>query len=162
MSENKIEIKFSDEQLKEIQHLIDHYPQKKAALGDVTYMAQETFGVLTEEVELYIAELLDLPVTYVHQVLSFYTLYRRQPIGRNLLMLCDNISCMLCGAEELVEHLKHKLGIQPGETTPDGKITFWTVECLGACEMAPMVLLGGKFHGKLTREKLDEIIDNLD
>ena len=155
-------VAFNDKQLKVIDHLINHYPQKKAALGDVLHLALETFGHISPEVEEYVAELMDLPVTYVHQVVSFYTLYLRKPVGKYHLMLCDNVSCMICGAGELVEHLEKKLGIEAGETTADGKFTLWTVECLGACEMAPMILINDRFYGRLTPAKLDELLEGLE
>ena len=155
-------VAFNEKQLKVVHHLIEHYPQKKAALGDVLHLAQETFGLISPEVEEYVAELMDLPVNYVHQVVSFYTLYFRKPVGKYHLMLCDNISCMLCGAVELVEHLKKKLGIEVGETTADGKFTLWTVECLGACETAPVIMINDKYYGHLTLEKLDELLEGLE
>jgi len=152
-------VQFDDEKLEQVQHLIEHYPQKKAAIGDVLYLAQKQFGHITPEVEIYIASLLDLPASYVHQVVTFYVMYLQKPVGRHLIMLCDNVSCLLCGAEDLVARIREKLGIGPGETTPDNKFTLWTVECLGACEMAPNLLLDEKFHGNLTPEKLDRILD---
>lgn len=155
-------IAFSEEQKNLVRNMIERLPDKKAALGDVIHMAMEQFGHLGPEVEEYIASLMDLPVTYVHEVVTFYNMYIQEPVGRYHLMLCDNVSCMLCGAEDLVSHLKKKLGIGPGETTPDGKFTLWTVECLGACEMAPVVMVDHRFHGNLTPEKLDKLLDSLE
>jgi len=151
-------VAFTEDKLKIVHHLLEHYPQKKAALGDVLHLAQETFGHISPEVEEYVAGLMDLPVNYVHQVVSFYTLYLRKPVGKYHLMLCDNVSCMICGAGALVEHLKKKLGIEVGETTADGKFTLWTVECLGACEMAPVIMINDRYYGNLTPEKLDELL----
>ncbi|MFC1613685.1 NADH-quinone oxidoreductase subunit NuoE [Gemmatimonadota bacterium] len=155
-------VAFDDKQLKVVHHLLEHYPQKKAALGDILHLAQEAFGHLSPEVEEYVAGLIDLPVNYVHQVVSFYTLYLRKPAGKYHLMLCDNVSCMICGAGELAEHLKKRLGIEVGETTGDGRFTLWTVECLGACETAPMIMINEKFYGPLTVEKLDSLLDGLE
>ena len=158
----KMAIAFSEQQKKLIQNMLERLPDKKAAVGDVIHMAIEEFGHVGKEVEEYIASLLDLPVTYVHEVVTFYNMYIQEPVGRYHLMLCDNVSCMLCGAEDLLGHLKTRLGIAPGETTPDGKFTLWTVECLGACEMAPMIMIDHKFHGNLTPEKLDKLLDSLE
>jgi NADH-quinone oxidoreductase subunit E len=155
-------IAFSEEQKKLIHSLIERLPDRKAAVGDVIHMALEEFGCVSREAEEHIAGLLDLPVTYVHEVVSFYTMYIQEPVGRHHLMLCDNVSCMLCGAEGLLAHLKEKLGIGPGETTGDGKFTLWTVECLGCCEMAPVVLVDHQFHGNLTTQKLDQLLDSLE
>jgi len=155
-------VAFSEKEKKAIENLIQRYPQKRAAIGDVLYMAQERFGHLSTEVEEYVAELLDLPPSYVHQVVTFYNMYLRQPVGKYLLMVCDNVSCMLCGAEDILGHLKNKLGIEVGQTTEDGKFTLWTVECLGACEMAPMLAVNGKYYGNLTPRKVDEILESLE
>ncbi|MBW7995187.1 MAG: NAD(P)H-dependent oxidoreductase subunit E [Candidatus Glassbacteria bacterium] len=152
-------VSLPEKEEKRVAELIGHYPEKRAAIGDVLYIAQQHFGHLGPEVEFYVAGMLDLPVTYVHQVVTFYNMYLQQPVGENLIMLCDNVSCTLCGAAGLVEHVRNKLGIAPGETTEDNKFTFWTVECLGACELAPCLLIGEKLFGRMTPEKLDEAID---
>jgi len=128
----------------------------------VLYLAQECFGSLTPEVEEYVAGVMDLPVSYVHQVVTFYTMYLRKPLGRYHLTLCDNVSCMLSGAEDLLGHIKKKLGLEVGETTKDGKFTLWTVECLGACELAPVLMVGDKLYGNLTAEKIDNLLDSLE
>ena len=145
-----------------VEEMIQHYPHKKAAIGDVLYLAQKHFGHLTPEVELYVAELLDLPAAYVHQVVTFYSMYLEKPVGKYLIMLCDNVSCMLCGAGDLLAGIKEKLEIEVGETTGDGKFTLWTVECLGACELAPAIMINDKLHGNLTPKKLDRLLDSLE
>jgi NADH-quinone oxidoreductase subunit E len=145
-----------------VEEMIRHYPHKKAAIGDVLYLAQKHFGYLTPEVELYVAGLLDLPAAYVHQVVTFYSMYLEKPVGKYLIMLCDNVSCMLCGAEDLLARIKEKLEIEVGETTGDGKFTLWTVECLGACELAPAIMINDKLHGNLTPEKLNRLLDSLE
>ena len=145
-----------------VEEMIRHYPHKKAAVGDVLYLAQKHFGYLTPEVEHYVADLLDLPAAYVHQVVTFYSMYLEKPVGKYLITLCDNVSCMLCGAEDLLAGIKEKLEIEVGETTRDGKFTLWTVECLGACELAPAIMINDKLHGDLTPEKLDRLLDSLE
>lgn len=155
-------VSFSEQQLNLIRSMMERLPDRKAALGDVIHMAIEEFGHVNPEAEQYIAGLMDLPASFVHEVVTFYNMYIQEPVGRHHLMLCDNVSCMLCGAEGLVAHLKERLVIAPGETTADGKFTLWTVECLGACEMAPEVLVDHKFYGNLTVKKLDELLDSLE
>jgi NADH-quinone oxidoreductase subunit E len=155
-------VSFSEQQLNLIRSMMERLPDRKAALGDVIHMAIEEFGHMGPVVEQYIADLMDLPASYVHEVVTFYNMYIQEPVGRHHLMLCDNVSCMLCGAEGLVAHLKKRLGIAPGETTADGRFTLWTVECLGVCEMAPAVLVDHRFYGNLTAAKLDELIDSLE
>lgn len=145
-----------------VEEIIRHYPHKKAAIGDVLHLAQKHFGYINPEVELYVAELLGLPAAYVHQVVTFYSMYLEKPVGKYLIMLCDNVSCLLCGAEDLLARIREKLEIAPGETTADGKFTLWSVECLGACELAPAVMINEKLHGNLTPEKLDRLLDSLE
>ena len=154
-------VSLPEKEEQKVAEIVSHYPQKRAAIGDVLYIAQQHFGHLGPEVELYIASLMDLPVTFVHQVVTFYTMYLKKPVGENLIMLCDNVSCTLCGAAGLVEHVRNKLGIAPGETTEDNKFTLWTVECLGACELAPCMLIGEKFYGRMTPEKLDKVLEEV-
>ena len=145
-----------------VEEIIRHYPHKKAAIGDVLHLAQKHFGYINPEVELYVAELLGLPAAYVHQVVTFYSMYLEKPVGKYLIMLCDNVSCLLCGAGDLLGRIREKLEIAPGETTADGKFTLWSVECLGACELAPAVMINEKLHGNLTPEKLDRLLDSLE
>lgn len=155
-------VRLPKDQEKKVAEIIEHYPRKRAAIGDVLYIAQQHFGHLGPEVEIYVAGLLDLPVTYVHQVITFYNMYLKKPVGEHLIMLCDNVSCSLCGASGLIEHIGKKLGIGPGETTKDNKFTLWTVECLGACELAPCLLIDDKLFGKMTPEMLDEALEGVE
>ena len=155
-------VSFPEKDRKLVEEIIRHYPQKKAAIGDVLHLAQKHFGYLNPEVELYVAELLGLPAAYVHQVVTFYSMYLEKPVGKYLIMLCDNVSCLLCGAGDLLAGIREKLEIAPGETTADGKFTLWSVECLGACELAPAVMINEKLHGNMTPEKLDRLLDSLE
>ena len=155
-------VSFPEKDRKLVEEIIRHYPHKKAAIGDVLHLAQKHFGYINPEVELYVAELLGLPAAYVHQVVTFYSMYLEKPVGKYLIMLCDNVSCLLCGAGDLLASIREKLEIAPGETTADGKFTLWSVECLGACELAPAVMINEKLHGNLTPEKLDRLLDSLE
>jgi NADH-quinone oxidoreductase subunit E len=98
-----------------------------------------------------------LPDTLVASVASFYTMLHRKPVGRHLIQVCTNISCSLLGAEHLLDHVGHKLGIRPGETTPDGKLTLMEVECLGSCGTGPMMQVDDQYYENLTVEKIDQI-----
>jgi NADH-quinone oxidoreductase subunit E len=98
----------------------------------------------------------------VREVATFYTMLTRRPLGKYHIQVCCNLSCMLLGAEPLVEYLKEKLGIGVGETSPDGRFSLSTVECLGACEQAPCLLVNFDYHGNLDREKIDGILAGLD
>ena len=152
---------FSKEALKEIEEIIGHYPQKRAALLQVLHIAQREFGYIDEEVERTVASILEIPPVQVHEVVTFYTMYKRKPVGKYHIQVCRNLTCTLMGAESVLSYLMKKLKIRPGEVTPDGKFSLETVECLGACEMAPVMQINFDYYGNLTPEKIDEILEKL-
>jgi len=144
-----------------IQEVMAHYPNKGAALLPILHIVQDEKGYIPEEVENEIAAIVEVPVVKVREVLSFYTLFLRQPVGKYHLRLCRTISCTLRGHQDLLEYVKNKLGIAEGETTADGKFTLSTVECLASCETAPMMQLNDKYYDHLTPRKIDEILGEL-
>src|SRR5215510_14622679 len=131
-------VAFSPYQIAEVRRLQGLYPDRRGALLPVLHLAQETFGSISLEVEQYVGGLFDLSPAHVHEVVTFYTLFFQQPKGRHVVALCHNLSCYLAGAKDLLAHAKSRLGVEPGETTPDGRITLQSLECLCACEAAPM------------------------
>lgn len=149
---------FSDARLQEIKVLVGKYPQPQSALLPVLHMAQEDFGYLSMEVQQMVADVLDVRLMHVREVVTFYTMFREQPCGRHLLEVCTNASCLLNGSGALVRHLCDSLGIKLGETTPDGLFTVTEVECLGACGGAPVVQIDGMYHEKVDTAHLDEVI----
>lgn len=154
-------VQFSPEQLAEVRRLQGLYPDRRGALLPVLHMAQDTFGWISLEVETYVAGLFDLSPAHVHEVVTFYTLYFQQPRGRHVVALCHNLSCHLAGSRELIAHARQRLGIEVGETTADGRITLQSVECLCACEGAPMAQVDDRYELNLTPEKLDRILTRL-
>jgi NADH-quinone oxidoreductase E subunit len=154
-------VQFSPEQLAEVRRLQGLYPDRRGALLPVLHMAQETFGHVSLEAEAYVAELFGLSAAHVHEVVTFYTLFFQQPKGRHIVAVCHNLSCHLAGAPEIVAHVKARLGIEPGETTDDGRVTFQAVECLCACEAAPMAQVDDRYELNLTPEKVDRILEGL-
>lgn len=153
--------RFSDNKLKEVQLIVARYPEgrQKSALLPVLHLAQQEFGGwLSSETMDYVAELLSLQPIEVYEVATFYSMYNLKPIGKHLLEVCQTGPCMLNGSEAIVDYIYERLGIRPGETTPDGLFTLKTVECLGACGYAPMLQLGTHYREHLTREKIDELI----
>jgi NADH-quinone oxidoreductase subunit E len=156
----------SPESRAKIDAWITKYPadQKKSAVLSALQAAQEqNGGWVTRELMDAVADYLDMPPVLVYEVGSFYSMIELQPVGRNMVALCTNISCMLCGAESLVEHVEKKLGIKLGETTADGRITLkMEEECLAACSAGPMMTVNGHYHEKLTPEKVDAILDGLE
>jgi NADH-quinone oxidoreductase subunit E len=152
---------FSEAQLAEVRRLQALYPDRRGALLPVLRMAQETFGAMSPEVEVYIGGLFELSPAHVHEVVTFYTLFFQRPVGRHVLSVCHNLSCSLLGAEDLIAYLGERLRIEPGETTPDGRVTLLRVECLCACEMAPMMQVDDEYVGPLTRETVDAVLGRL-
>jgi NADH-quinone oxidoreductase subunit E len=152
---------FTPEQLAEVRRLQGLYPDKQGALLPVLHMAQDAYGYVSLEIEAYVGTLFDLSPAHVHEVVTFYTMYFQQPKGRHVVAVCHNLSCHLMGAKDIIEHCKTRLGVEPGETTADGKVTLLTVECLCACEQAPMMQVDDRYEGLLTTDKVDRIFGEL-
>lgn len=154
-------ISFSEAQLGEVRRLQGLYPDPRAALLPVLHMAQDTFGHVSLEAEEYVAGLFGLSPAHVHEVVTFYTLYFQAPKGRHVVAACHNLSCHLAGAKTIIEHLERRLGIEVGETTGDGRVTLQAVECLCACEHAPMMQVDDRYELDLTPAKVDRILEGL-
>ena len=144
-----------------IDRILSRYPTKQAALLPVLWVAQETWGWISREAAEEVARILELPAAHVSGVLTFYTMYNLEPVGRHLLQFCTSISCHLAGAERLVEHCRKRLGIGLGETTPDGKFTMVEVECIAGCDRAPSMMVNDVYHEPMDESKLDALIGNL-
>lgn len=158
------EIKFNAETLALVQTIMARYPEgkHKSALLPILHLAQAEFdGWLSPEVMDYVASILNIQPIEVFEVASFYSMYNLKPVGKCLLEVCRTSSCWIRGAEDVVKHLEKHLGIKEGETTADGMFSIKTVECLGSCGTAPMLMCGSQFHENLTLEKVDALLDNL-
>lgn len=123
------------------------------------HLVQEKEGLISQDAEKELASYLGIPPVHVHEVVSFYHLFHQKRKGKCHFSICETTACALLGAEDIIAHLKERLGIKPGETTPDGKFSLSVVECLGACEIAPMMQCKKEYIGFLTKKKVDEIID---
>ncbi|CCD07009.1 TPA: NADH-quinone oxidoreductase subunit NuoE [Legionella pneumophila] len=145
----------------DIDHWISKYPkdQKQSAVMSALRIVQEEHGHLTTELMNAVAEYLDMPPIAVYEVASFYTMYEHKPVGRHLINVCTNISCMLRDSAGVVEHLEKKLGVNLGGTTEDGRFTLRSVECLGACVNAPMMQVDKDYHENLTAESIDKVLE---
>lgn len=146
---------------KRIEGVLAHYPNKQAGLLPVLRLVQSEKGFISAEDERIVAVLLGLRPIKVREVVTFYTLFARKPLGQFHIQVCSNLSCSLAGGEKILEHLKARLGIRIGQTTPDGKYTLTEVECLGACEQAPCMMVNFDYYGNLDPEKIDRILDGL-
>ena len=146
----------------QIQALIGKYPQKRSALIPSLHLVQKEAGHLSHDTVCEIAGIFGLSPNEVYEVVSFYTMLHRQPVGKYVIQVCTNISCLLCNAEEILAHLVQRLGIKPGETTPDEKYTLVEAECLGSCGTSPVVQINEDYYEDLTPEKLNRILDSLE
>ena len=152
----------TDQTKKKIEEIISRYASKEAALLPVLHLVQNEKGFISQQEEQLVAKLLDIKPIQVKEVVTFYTMFNQEPIGKYHIQVCSNLSCSLLGAESLIQHLEGKLGIAVGETTEDKKFTLTTVECLGACEQAPCMMVNFDYHENLDKDKIDQILDNLE
>jgi NADH-quinone oxidoreductase subunit E len=155
-------VRFNQEKLDKVQEIMGRYPEgkQKSALIPVLHLAQDEFGGwLDVPVMDYVAELLSITPIEVYEVASFYTMFNLKPVGKYMFEVCRTGPCMINGSDEIIEYIKEKLGILEGQTTPDGMFTLKPAECLGACGYAPMMQLGKTYREHLTKEKVDQIIE---
>ncbi len=148
--------------LKKIQGLIVPYPERSAALLPVLRVLQEESGFVSPEAEAWVAAKLGIQPIRVREVLTFYTMLRRKPAGKTTIRVCRNLSCTLAGAEDIIGFLREKLGVGPGGTTPDGRITLETVECLGNCDQAPCLQVDGIDYGRVTKDMVAALVGELE
>ena len=153
----------SDEILDAIRAYFPRYPNRRAVVLPALHLVNERLGYVPVGAVVEIAGLLALAPAEVQDTLSFYGFFRQdKPAGRVRVWVCRSISCAARGGEEMLEYLCEKLGIRPGETTPDGRVTVEAAECLGACDYAPAMLVGETLYKNLTKEKIDEFIASLE
>ena len=150
----------------EIEHWKARFPedrQRSAVIGALHAVQHENDGYLTPELMNAVAEYLALPNIHVYEVATFYSMFQTKPVGRHNVAICTNVSCMLRGAEEIVEHVENKLGVKLGESTEDGRFYLKREEeCLAACCGAPMMMVDHEYYENLTKEQVDAILDGLD
>jgi len=158
--------KLSGHAREKIDHWLHKYPadrKQSAVLAALREVQHENNGFLTTELMDAVAGYLDMAPIAVYEVASFYSMLETREVGRHSISVCNNISCMLCGSDNIVEHIENKLGIKMGESTADGRYYLkQEEECLAACCGAPMMMVDHVYYEKLTPEKVDEILDGLD
>jgi len=150
---------FSETAKKELEEIRLKYPNARAALLPALYLAQREFGWLSPEAYEAVSGLLGVPKAIARGVGTFYAMYKHKPMGRNIVQLCTNVSCMILGAEKLADFLKIKYGLEPGGTSPDGRFSLVIMECIGACGTAPAMLVNDDFYENLTEKYIEEILE---
>jgi len=156
------EVRFDGAMEREIEQILSRYPTTPAAVLPVLWRCQDRWGWISPGITRAVANRLGLSPAFVEGVLTFYTMYHRQPPGRYVLQVCTTLSCQLCGAADIVGHLRQRLGIDFGETTADGRFTLVDVQCLGACGEGPVVQINNDYYTGLTAQQLDELLDRLE
>src|ERR1700761_7759878 len=152
----------SEAMRQEIRALFPRYPSKRAVTLPALHLVQERLRCVPYQAMAEIAEVLEITPAEVHDTMSFYGFFPQAPIGDVRLWICRSLSCMLRGGDELLEHACHRLGIEPGQTTPDGKLTLEYAECLGICDFAPAALADdGRIYGPLAEESVDSMLNEL-
>lgn len=149
----------NDQTVDAIRACFPRYPNRRAVVLPALHLVQDALGCVPRQAVVEIAELLELTPAEVQDTLSFYGFFRQdEPLGRLRVWVCRSLSCAACGSEELLAYFAERLGIRPGQTTPDGRITLEFAECLGACDFAPAVLAGETLYKKVTREDIDRLL----
>lgn len=157
------EINITDELMARINELLSHYPadKKKSALLPVLHVVQDAHdNWLSVKLMDKVAEMLGIHPIEVYEVVSFYSMFNEKPIAKYMLEFCRTSCCAIRRGENLMEYTCNKLGVKPGEITPDGMFSVVGVECLGACGFGPMLQLGDNFHEHLTEEKIDMLLED--
>ena len=154
-------MKFSDQLEQRFAKMVTHYPTKRSVLVPMLLYIQDELGSLTDEAIHEIASRVELSDLEVRNVVSYYSMLRTRKIGKYNFQVCTNVSCLLRGGEEILEHCKKKLGVENKGTTPDGLFTVEEVECIGACSWAPAMMMNYDFHENLTPEKIDQLIESV-
>lgn len=151
---------FSKELTAELEEIRARFPHPKAAMVPVLRRVQTEKGWLDEDTQAAVAEFLSVTPIEVHEVVSFYPMLYGEPVGRHVIHVCRTLSCDVCGAKELWQHLESKLGIGRGETTTDGRFTLKAAECLASCGTAPVVLIDNERHENLSLAQVDELLES--
>ena len=159
MSSTICENEFTDSMFKELEAYINEIPDKHGMLIAVLHKAQGIFGYLPREVQVFVGKQLNLPISQVFGVVSFYSFFTMKPKGKHPISICLGTACYVRGADKIMDHFKKELNLEAGETTPDGKFSLDALRCVGACGLAPVVLVGEKVYGRITTlEQVKEII----
>ncbi len=147
--------------IKEIEEIISRYPTKQAAALPALHLVQRDNGYISDEALDFLADMLELPKSVMHDTVSFYTMYYRKEMGKYVVQVCSTLSCSLLDSKKIVKHIEKKLGLKSGETTSDMRFSLIKVECLGSCGTAPVMRINNDYYEDLTPEKVDEILDKL-
>ena len=146
----------------ELDEFIDHMEDRQGSLISVLHKSQQLFGYLPQEVQLHVARKLDLPAAKVNGVVTFYSFFSEVPKGEHVISVCLGTACFVRGSEELLHELEDKLKIKAGQTTKDGKFSIDALRCVGACGLAPVIIVDGKVYGRVKKEQIPDILKSVE
>lgn len=152
--------KLAQECYLELDQFIDSMEEKEGSLITVLHKAQEIFGYLPKEIQLHVSRKLDIPAAKVHGVVTFYSYFTEQPKGEHVINICLGTACFVKGAEEILKKIEEKLKIKAGQTTADGKYSIDALRCVGACGLAPVLMVDGKVYGSVKLDQVEKILSN--
>lgn len=156
------ENKFAEEKFRELDGFIEKVGASEGNLIEILHKAQDLFGYLPKEVQLYVSRSLGISAAKVNGVVTFYSYFTEIPKGKHVISICMGTACFVRGASDILVALEKKLGIKTGQTTKDGKFTIDSLRCVGACGLAPVVIADGKVHGRVEVDDLDNILVELE
>ncbi len=149
-----------EEKYQQLREFIESNSGKRGFLIPVLHKAQEIFGYLPAEVRAFVAEKMDIPVSTVMGVVTFYSFFRMNPVGRHTITVCMGTACYVRGAKKIMEALEKTLNIKTGQTTEDSRFSLGIQRCLGACGLAPVIMIDQDVHGRMTPKKLEQVLDS--
>lgn len=154
-------MQFTKENEERFQALLKKYETKRSVLLPALHLAQEQWGFISPEIMIFLAGKLDIPPAHVHEVVAFYTMFRKKDMGKYFLQVCNNITCTMMGSEKIIQAVKEELGIGLNEMTEDKMFSLVPVQCMGSCDTAPMLQLNEDYYENLTVESVKEMIRKL-
>jgi len=155
----KIEVDLTDRRWKLVRHTMQKHNFSKRALIETLHVIQDAFGYIDDEAIAYVAQELKIPLSKVHGVVTFYNSFTSKPAGEHTLLLCTGTACYVKGADKIIEYMKEAFDLAPNQTTPDNKLSFLTARCLGACGLAPVMILDGQIMGKMSVDEMKAKIE---
>ena len=153
---------FSEESKAELRKLVDSYPDKNSAVMNALHLTQKEFGYISHEALESLSREMEIPVQQLEDTASFYTMYFKEPVGRNVIWVCHTLPCALRGSAGILDYLKSKLDVEVGESTKDNRFTLLKAECLASCDTAPMMQVNDEYHENLDNQKIDKILGRFD
>ena len=155
----KVEVDLTDKRWKLVRLTMQKHKYSRRALIETLHVIQDSFGFIDEEAVAFVAQELKVPLSKVHGVVTFYNTFTSKPAGEHSLVLCTGTACYVKGNDQMIDYMKERFGLDPNQTTPDNKLSFVAARCVGACGLAPVMILDGQIMGKMTVEAMKNRVE---